>query len=381
MARSSDLVWGLVLTMATPAWAQEEFSFEDPGNLVPDSGEGRVDETIYVDGMRFPLESAPAFLNSQVWGNGGFEGPGGRECDEVNYSYPWRDNYCETRGWNMPLCPAGTGHQGQDIRPSTCEKDQHWVVAPVAGQVAHIGSYTVTLISEDGTEHRFLHMEPASLTVQVGSAVARGERLGRVSNAFVGRDGQRVPTTVHLHYDIQMNLDGQNVFVPPYMSLVQSYESLLQSPQTQCAPIPSAGRTIDDDEGCVELIGPAQYWRKEANEEATASSLHWTNAHSGANASNAARIALPFEEAGTYRVEVFMVSPRNQATQAPYVVHVDGTDVNVVLDQSAKTGWVELGEWAFAAGDSQWITVSDNANESGTNICLDAVRLTRTDVR
>ena len=220
----------LLLAALGAAQAQEEFTFNPPGELVGESGDGRDDDTVYIDGMRFPLESAPAYLNSQVYGNGGLFGPSGRECDEENYRYPWTDNFCESRGYSMPLCPSGSGHQGQDIRPASCDKDQHWAVATVDGQIAHIGSYTVSLISEDGTQHRYMHLEPTSLLVKVGSRVQRGERIGRVSNHFVGGDGQTVPTTIHLHYDVQMNLDGENVYVPPYMSLVQAYESLLQSP-------------------------------------------------------------------------------------------------------------------------------------------------------
>ncbi len=101
------------------------FSYEPAGDLVEGSGEGRKDDTLYLAGLRFPLEHGPAYANSQVWGRGGGEGPGGRQCDEANYRYPWRDNFCETRRFRVDLCPAGTGHQGQDIRPATCEADKH----------------------------------------------------------------------------------------------------------------------------------------------------------------------------------------------------------------------------------------------------------------
>ena len=35
-----------------------------------------------------------------------------------NYAYPWRDNFCERRGFAVGQCPVGIGHQGQDIRPA-----------------------------------------------------------------------------------------------------------------------------------------------------------------------------------------------------------------------------------------------------------------------
>jgi len=214
---------------AGPLLAQP-FSYLPPGDLVPGSGEGREDFTVYAPGILFPIEVAPAFVNSQVWGNGGSQGPGGAQCDAVNYGYPWRDNYCENRQWDMPLCPAGTGHQGEDIRPSTCDDSTHWAVATVDGTITHIGNYSVYLTAADGTRYEFLHM--SDVQVAVGQDVARGDRLGHVSNQFNG-----TPTTIHLHFNIQQNVDGLgDVRVPPYMSLVAAYEALInQLPEGELA--------------------------------------------------------------------------------------------------------------------------------------------------
>ena len=96
----------------------------------------------------------PAYANSQVYGNGGYLGPDGSQCDEVNYSYPWWDNFCETRRWNMPCCLGGKGHQGQDIRPTTCENGKHWTAAAEKGTITSIGTYTVYLRGESGIRHR-----------------------------------------------------------------------------------------------------------------------------------------------------------------------------------------------------------------------------------
>ncbi|MBX2800774.1 MAG: peptidoglycan DD-metalloendopeptidase family protein [Myxococcales bacterium] len=371
------MIWMMAIT--APAQELEAFAYEPAGSLVDGSGEGRDDEMIFLPGMRFPLEAAPAYLNSQVYGHGGSEGPAGGQCHENNYSYPWRDNYCESRRFSMPLCPAGTGHQGQDIRPATCDRDQHWAVATVAGTIARIGSFSVSLISDDGTQHRYLHLEPSSLEVAVGDQVARGERLGRVSNAFFGSDGERVPTTTHLHYDVQMNLDGRNVFVPPYASLVSAYQSLLMSPESRCDPVPRRGRTIEETEGCVEWFGPPRFWRKEARETASDGSLFWTNAHAGASPANFARYGLQLQARGTYTVEVFVGEGRNRATQVAYTVRHGGEEDVVVVDQSAAEGWTRLGAFDFAEGGDQWVQISDNTGEEGRDLHLtaDALRLTR----
>ena len=125
-----------IIAVCAPVAAQE-FSYMPPGQL--ESGtQGRADDTVYVPGMRYPIEDYPSYANSQVYMHGGYLGPGGGQCDAPNYSYPWRDNYCESRSWDMPLCPAGQGHQGQDIRPGTCRgHDRKSWARPVGVRDAH----------------------------------------------------------------------------------------------------------------------------------------------------------------------------------------------------------------------------------------------------
>jgi hypothetical protein len=220
LALCGGLGASLVCLRAVPASAQD-FTYMPPGELIAGSGSGTPDATVYAPGMRFPIEQAPAFANSQVWGHGGGQGPGGGQCDVENFSYPWWDNYCETRSWDMPLCPSGEGHQGQDIRASTCDKDVHWAVAAVDGTITQIGSYSVYLTADDGTRFDYLHM--SNVQVGVGQEVTSGQHLGLVSNEFGG-----TPTTVHLHFNIRQLVEGVGtVYVPTYMSLVQSYSALL----------------------------------------------------------------------------------------------------------------------------------------------------------
>ncbi|MDE0004367.1 MAG: M23 family metallopeptidase [Rhodospirillaceae bacterium] len=211
---------GAALLAATVLFAQPNFDYMPPGDLAPGSGEGRADWTVYRDGMRFPLEAAPAYANSQLWGTGGLHGPPGDQCDSANYSYPWRDNYCETRTrWRMPFCPVHTGHQGQDIRPATCADGAHWAVAAEAGTITSIGFYSVHLRGEEsGFRYRYLHLDHDQLAVQEGQRVDRGERIGLVSDNQGGS-----PTTIHLHFD--MHSGGR--YYPTYMSLVRAYETLL----------------------------------------------------------------------------------------------------------------------------------------------------------
>jgi murein DD-endopeptidase MepM/ murein hydrolase activator NlpD len=204
------------------------FSYTKAGYLVPSSsGEGRKgDEYIYAPNIRFPLEKAPAYINSQVYGVGGYLGPNGSLCDKKNYQYPWHDNYCEKRSWGMPLCPRGKGHQGDDIRASTCEKNRYYAVAVERGTITHIGSYSVYLRGESGRTYRYLHLSSNSLKVRVGERVSRGQKIGLVSNNMGS-----TPTSIHLHFDVKetilVNNRASSVYIPIYTSLVDAYKRLL----------------------------------------------------------------------------------------------------------------------------------------------------------
>lgn len=254
--------------VAAPASAQ--FSWTDPGTLERPGGgslrvgAGRVDTMVYAPGIRFPIENAPAYANSQIYGYGGYMGPGGGQCDGRNYAYPWHDNYCEERSWDMPMCPSGRGHQGQDIRPSTCADQAHWAVAAEDGMITSIGSYSVYLTADDGRRYDYLHMR--GVIVRVGQRVARGERLGRISDNM----GSTL-TSIHLHFNIRMNVSGYgSVYAPTYMSLIRSYEELVGPPPWSAAYVdqtfPLASHPFElapgqDTEGYIELrnIG-AETW-------------------------------------------------------------------------------------------------------------------------
>jgi LPXTG-motif cell wall-anchored protein len=207
------------LGSARVAAAADPFTYDPPGQLVNGSGKGRVDTNVYAPGIRFPIESGPAYANSQVWGHGGNSGTGS-QCDVENFSYPWHDNYCETRDWAMPLCPSGSGHQGQDIRAASCKPGLHTTVAVVDGTITSVGSYSVYLTAADGTRFDYLHEQ--DVIVKEGQQVKRGDPIGKVSNRF-GTSA----TTVHLHFNIHQNVAGVGaVYVPPYLSIVQAYETL-----------------------------------------------------------------------------------------------------------------------------------------------------------
>jgi hypothetical protein len=262
-----------------PAELSPDFTYRPPGELIANSGYrrggGHPDRTVYAQ-IRFPIEQAPAYANSQSfmnWGDcylkGRFPRPHDKgdsyrcrlndkklvfdESAAENYSYPWQDNFCETRDFQAGQCPGGFGHQGQDIRPATCSlkngeadrcvPDRYGAVAVRDGVVIRSPKQqAMLLLVNSRTEHvrfRYMHMSPERLDLDGmvhGRRVTEGERIGVVSN-YQGFQGG---TTTHLHFDLQVFTRDGWIWVNPYSTLITSYERLLGARGREIGPDPSA---------------------------------------------------------------------------------------------------------------------------------------------
>jgi hypothetical protein len=255
-------------TIDRPSEQSSVFTYHSPGNLLPGTGfrrnSGVADYTVYSK-IRFPLADAPAFANSQSfmnWGDcdatgrsglGFLDGVRAYRCrvngqrlilDESaadNYSYPWRDNFCEHRYFYVGQCPGGLGHQGQDIRPASCkqriqganrcEPYQHDVVAVRDGAVLRAPSQEALQIvvnaPNERVRFRYLHMLPRQFNADgmvSGRLVHEGEVIGKVGNFF----RRERATTYHLHFDMQVPTKYGWVLVNPYMTLIAGYERLIR---------------------------------------------------------------------------------------------------------------------------------------------------------
>ena len=262
------------LPLDRPKEESKDFSYFSPGFLIANSGlkkdiGGRPDYTVYAR-LRFPLREAPAFANSQSfnnWGDCDFTGRSVRnprrkdqpyscnvngrplvfnEAAPGNYSYPWRDNFCEHRRYFVGQCPGGEGHQGQDIRPSSCTlfndgadrclPYKHDVVAVHDGFILRAPKQeAVYLFVNTANTHvrvRYIHMNPSQLDadgIVSGKLVHEGDLLGKVGNYNNRERG----TTYHLHFDMQVPTRLGWVFVNPYMTLVSAYERLIGARGTE----------------------------------------------------------------------------------------------------------------------------------------------------
>ncbi|MGD0024018.1 MAG: M23 family peptidase, partial [Xanthobacteraceae bacterium] len=189
-------------TIDRPDKNSADFTYYAPGDILPGTGMrgqgGRADATVFSK-IRFPMAQSPAYVNSQTfmnWGGCDFTGRvglggSGRNAayrckvnsvplvhdESRNYAYPWRDNFCEHRYFAVAQCPAGLGHQGEDIRPGSCklrnaeadrcEPYQHDIVAVRDGVVLRAaGDEALYLVVDAPGEHirfRYLHMDPHML--------------------------------------------------------------------------------------------------------------------------------------------------------------------------------------------------------------------------
>ncbi|MFH2010283.1 MAG: GH25 family lysozyme [bacterium] len=143
-----------------------------------------------------------------------------------------------------------------------------------------------------------------------------------------------------------------------------------------CAPVPAAGRVLDQTDVCLDWEGDSQYWRTEP--DGYGGSLVWTNAVS-TQAFNSAVWNLTFDQAGWYRVEAYTDATWAESEHAKYRVRHGGVSDVAEVDQTVTDGWTEVGVFEFTAGGSQWVRLEDLTGESSssnTAVVFDALRVT-----
>ncbi|VIO75377.1 hypothetical protein CI1B_58810 [Bradyrhizobium ivorense] len=233
-----------------PAAASSDFTYRPSGDIIAGSGArkqgGHADVTVYSQ-IRFPLEQAPAFAHSQSFA----KRKAGAPVDE----YPWQDNFCEARSFEVGQCASGYGHQGQDVRPGACPVDSKDGCDPRQQAVVAVRDSIVirsqqqqaaTLQVNTRTEHirfRYMHMNPTVMDgdgLLNGRRVAEGEKIGVVSNYLDHPNG----TSRHLHFDVQVFTRDGWIWVNPYITLVSAYERLIRGRGREIGPEPPAAAAV-----------------------------------------------------------------------------------------------------------------------------------------
>lgn len=302
------------------------------------------------------------------------------------------------------------------------------IVAALSGTVVRAGWATagwsnfgqrVILRHDLGDGHvyhtLYAHLNAIDAAVTEGATVRQGQVIGELGGSCMGALSCSSFSLPHLHFSVHQDSTiggsgtggsyGGHAVVP---EPIDGYEDLargqvLLSMNTGgppvcgdgfctggetnatcavdcpiCAPIPAAGRVVDETDLCFARGGDPTYWREES--DGWLASLIWTHTTDAATVDNHGIWDLTFDEAGRYLVEVYTDADFAQAQQAAYrIAHAGATDA-VVLDQSAADGWRSLGEHDFASGGGQSVRLDDNTGEPFSlrrQIVLDAIRLTR----
>jgi hypothetical protein len=144
-----------------------------------------------------------------------------------------------------------------------------------------------------------------------------------------------------------------------------------------CEPVPAAGRTIDEADGCFVKSGTFSSWYAADSGENGACLFTYTT--DDPEADNHATWRLPVEVAGRYTVEVYTDAAFAGSQLASYVVTHAGGSEEVVIDQTAATGFQSLGVFELTPESSVYL--GDNTGEpydpdAKVVIMFDAVRVT-----
>ena len=235
-----------------PIAASVDFTYHPSGDIIAKTGArrqpGRSDNTAYSQ-IRFPLVRVPVAIRSQSFARRD-------KTTLVGGVYPWRDNFCEDRSFNVGQCASGFGHQGQDIRPRPCaaeesaegcdDKQQAIVAVRDAIVIRAPKQQAATLQINTRTEHirfRYMHMNPSSMDADGllnGRRVIEGEPIGVVSNYLDHPAG----TSMHLHFDVQVFTRDGWLWVNPYTTLVSAYERLIRGRGREIGTEPVTAATV-----------------------------------------------------------------------------------------------------------------------------------------
>ena len=229
-----------------PARRSPDFTYRPSGDIIArqrlsQASGGHADFTAYSQ-IRFPLEKAPAFANSQSFLKRRAQSSKIATSRQAAMpAIPGRTIFARpavSASANAPAASAirarTSGRRTCPLRKhggDRCDPKQQAVVAVRDGVVIRSPKQqAATLQVNSRTEHirfRYMHMNPPSMDadgVLNGRRVAEGEKIGVVSNYQDYPNG----TSHHLHFDVQVFTRDGWLWVNPYVTLIASYERLIR---------------------------------------------------------------------------------------------------------------------------------------------------------
>ncbi len=227
---------------------------------------------------------------------------------------------------------------------------------------------------QDGTEALFLHLQAGSSSLQVGDPVKQGDVVGAV-----GLTGW--VCGAHLHFQIQQTC-ASPWWCPSVPASFVDYgdpgfgATLVSNncpPLDPCPPLSGGEAVVDERTTCFEQL--TSFWWSEP--EGWDDHHYFTFAIDAAESDTVGTWWLEVQVAGTYRVDAHIPAGA-QTTGARYFADPGTGRVELaVIDQTAGSGWVPLGELAFTAGSDRYVELGDATGESPgdqVRVAFDALR-------
>jgi len=248
-------------------------SYGEPGDIAPNSGvqgkPGSHDLGLY-GSIAFPTDMT-AVAQSVVYREDQFcllgdsnkgaacQTRAGLQIRKIHIG-EWRDNFCEARSGNqLPTCPGGHGHAGQDIWGKGWNSDttEHPLRAAVDGvafrRFPAQPAVTVSDVLGANIDYIYRHMRPSMLDsngivastprmVKRGCTMALVDRLQGVSLAPTKlNDGKisYIATARHLHFEIRVPTQAGFQNVSPYQTVVWAHRIAVSKVDISSAPLKS----------------------------------------------------------------------------------------------------------------------------------------------
>lgn len=149
------------------------------------------------------------------------------------------------------------------------------------------------------------------------------------------------------------------------------------APVAPCEAIGQNGGLIEEDGACTELGGPTRFLRAEVGGHG--GGYVWTGATNLSTTVSYASYTVKVDVGGTYGIEAYVGGGTGSSRQAKYEVSHAGGSAEVVVDQSAASGFVHLGVFTLSAGVEHTVRLVDNTGEASSldrRLVFDAIRVT-----